>query len=58
MRAEITGIIDILKSADLKSADFYGAGESVEIAKGKYEYVSSWVDFKRKIKRVWRLRKL
>ena len=49
MRAEITGIIDVLKSAD-----FYGAGDSVEIAKGKYEYVSSWVDFKRKIKRVCR----
>jgi hypothetical protein len=49
MRAEITGIIDVLKSAD-----FYGAGESVEIAKGKYEYVSSWVDCKRKIIRQWR----
>ena len=48
MRAEITGIIDVLKSAD-----FYGAGDSVEIAKGKYEYVSSWVDFKRKIVRQW-----
>jgi hypothetical protein len=52
MRAEITGIIDVLKSAD-----FYGAGESVEIAKGKYEYVSSWVDFKRKVRRVWQSKK-
>jgi hypothetical protein len=52
MRAEITGIIDVLKSAD-----FYGAGESVEIAKGKYEYVSSWGDFKRKVRRVWQSKK-
>ena len=48
----ITNIIDVLKSGD-----FYGAGDSVEIAKGKHEYVSSWVDFKRKLKRVWLLKR-
>ena len=48
----ITNIIDVLKSND-----FYGAGDSVEIAKGKHEYVSSWVDFKRKVKRAWQSKK-
>lgn len=48
MKADITNIIKVLQSCD-----FYGAGDSVEIAKGKYEYVSSWVDCKRKIKRTW-----
>ena len=44
----ITNIIDILQSKD-----FYGAGECTEIAKGKFEYVSTWRGFKRKVKRIW-----
>jgi len=52
MRADITNIIDVLQSGD-----FYGAGEHVEIAKGKNEYVDNWKGFKRKIKRVWQSKK-
>ena len=48
MKADISNIIKVLQSGD-----FYGAGECVEIAKGKNEYVSTWREFKRKIKRVW-----
>jgi len=43
-------ISDIIKT--LQSNDFYGAGEYVEIAKGKNELVLNWYDIKRKIKRV------
>ena len=45
-------IADIIKV--LQSGDFYGAGEYTEIAKGKYEYVSTFKGFKRKLKRAWR----
>ena len=48
----ITDIINLLQKAD-----FYGAGEFTEIAKGKHQYVTNWSGFKRKIKRQWRLRK-
>lgn len=48
-------IVDIIKT--LQSNDFYNGGEHIEIAKGKYEFVTSWKDFKRKIKRQWLLRK-
>lgn len=44
-------IVDIIKT--LQSNDFYGGGEYIEIAKGKHEFVISWKDFKRKIKRQW-----
>jgi hypothetical protein len=43
-------ITDIIR--ELRKQDFYGAGESVEIAKGKHEIVSSWIGFKRKVKRI------
>lgn len=35
----------------LQSGDFYGAGESVEIAKGKNEIVLSWSGISEKLKR-------
>ena len=38
----------------LQENDHYGIGNTIEIAKGKNEYITSWKDFKRKIKRVWR----
>ena len=41
----------------LQSGEFYGAGEYTELAKGKNEYVSDYKGFKRKIKRLWRLKK-
>ena len=41
----------------LQSNDFYGAGNYVEIAKGKFEYVNTWKGFKRKVKRQWQSRK-
>ncbi len=48
----IANIINVLQSSE-----FYGAGDNVEIAKGKYEYVSTWKGFKRKVKRQWQSRK-
>ncbi len=48
----ITDIINLLQKAD-----FYGAGEFTEIAKGKHQYVSNYKGFKRKIKRQWLSRK-
>ena len=48
-------IADIIKT--LQGADFYGSGEFTEIAKGKHEMVTSWKDFKIKVKRVWQSRK-
>jgi len=41
----------------LQSNDFYNVSENVEIAKGKYEIVTSFKDAKRKIKRAWLLKK-
>jgi len=35
----------------LRVADYYGAGECTEIAKGKYRMVKDWKGFKRKLKR-------
>jgi len=48
-------IRDIIET--LQKGDYYGAGEYTEIAKGKYEYITGWKGFKRKIKRAWQLRK-
>ena len=36
----------------LRSDDFYGGGDSIEIAKGKYQIASNWSDAKTKIKRL------
>lgn len=44
----ITEIIKVLQSDD-----FYNVGKSVEIAKGKFEYVASFTKGRRKIKRAW-----
>lgn len=44
-------IVDIINI--LQSNNFYGAGNYVEIAKGKFEYMSTWKGFKRKSKRQW-----
>lgn len=48
----IAEIIDLLQKDN-----FYGAGKYTEIAKGKYEMVTSWKIFKQKIKRQWRLKR-
>lgn len=48
----IAEIIDLLRKAD-----FNGAGEYTEIAKGKHELVTNFSVLKNKIKRKWRLRK-
>ena len=48
-------ITDIIK--ELQDKDHFGIGCNIEIAKGKNEFVTSWKDFKRKIKRQWLLRK-
>lgn len=42
-------ILDFLLKNDL-----IGVSKSVDIAKGKYELVSSFKDARRKIKRIWR----
>lgn len=42
----------ISKTIDLiRSQEFYGTSESIEIAKGKYQIVDSWSVFIRKLKR-------
>ena len=43
---------------NLQTNDFYNVSNNVEIAKGKHQYVTTWRGFKRKLKRVWQLRKL
>lgn len=48
-------IVDIINI--LQSNNFYGAGNYVEIAKGKFEYMSTWKGFKRKVKRICLSRK-
>ena len=45
-------LIDIIISNDL-----YNCGKYTEIAKGKYEIVTSFKDAKEKIKRLWLLKK-
>jgi len=45
--------IDIIHIVDLvRSADFYGGSETIEIAKGKNQLVSTWKGFKRRLKRI------
>lgn len=36
----------------LRTNDFYGGGDNIEIAKGKYQIVTEWSELKRKIKRL------
>jgi len=47
MSNHITEVIDILRRGE-----FYGAGDFVEIAKGKNEIIITWRGFKRKVKRI------
>lgn len=35
----------------LQSDDHYGVSDTVEVAKGKYQYIGSWRKFKRMVKR-------
>lgn len=44
----IAKIIDLLQSNE-----FYGVSEYVDIAKGKNEYITTFKDGKKKIKRLW-----
>ena len=48
----IAEIIDLLRKGE-----FYGAGEYIEIAKGKNEMITNFSVFKNKIKRKWQSRK-
>lgn len=41
----------------LHSGKFYNVSKSVEIAKGKKEYVNTWSETREKFNRAWRLRK-
>ena len=41
----------------LGTNNFYNVSNNVEIAKGKYEIVSTWRIAKDKIKRIWRTKK-
>ena len=51
MSNHITEVIDILRKGD-----FYGAGDCVEIAKGKKQIVVSWSGLKTKVKRIIKAR--
>ena len=45
--------IDIINIVDLvRSNDFYGGSEAIEIAKGKNQLVHTWKGFKRRLKRI------
>lgn len=48
-------MIEIIKA--LQDNEYFGAGECVEIAKGKHELDYNWSTAKRKIKRAWLSRK-
>ena len=41
----------------LHSQDFIGVSKTVDIAKGKYESVTTWRDAYKKIKREWNQKK-
>jgi len=41
----------------LRTNDFYGGGDNIEIAKGKYQMISNWNDAKTKIKRILKSKK-
>ena len=43
-------IQEVIKA--LQAQEHYGYSNNIEIAKGKYELVTSWKDCKRKIKRI------
>lgn len=41
----------------LHSLDYYNVSETVEIAKGRHEHVTTWIENKEKFKRAWLLKK-
>jgi hypothetical protein len=41
----------------LRTNAFYGGGDNIEIAKGKYQMISNWTDAKTKIKRILKAKK-
>ena len=47
-------IANIIKT--LQSNEFYGAGKYTELAKGKNEYITTFKDMKRKVKRIFKAR--
>jgi len=47
MDNSIIEIIDVLKKGE-----YYGAGESVEIAKGKNQIALTWKELRTKVKRI------
>jgi hypothetical protein len=42
----------------LDKGEFYGESKSIEVLKGKNELVTTWKGASRKIKRIWRSKKL
>lgn len=44
-------MLEIIKT--LRNGDWFGGGECIEIAKGKYEIVTDFKGLKRKAKRLW-----
>lgn len=49
----ISQLIDILNTSD-----FYGQSKTIDIAKGRYEYPTTWKAVSKWIKRIWYSRKL
>lgn len=47
MKIDIIDIVNLVRSSEFK-----GGGEHIEIAKGKYQLVDTWAGFKRKIGRM------
>jgi hypothetical protein len=41
----------------LHKLDYYNGTDTIEIAKGRHEYVTLWSESKEKLKRAWRLKK-
>ena len=41
----------------LRSDNFYGGGDNIEIAKGKYQITTTWSGLKTKIKRLIKAKK-
>ena len=52
---ENNSIISVINM--LRSNDFYGGGDNIEIAKGKYQIASNWNIAKVKIKRLIKSKK-
>lgn len=46
MKSDIINIVNLVRSAN-----FYGGSETIEMAKGKYQIDNTWEGFKRKLRR-------